>query len=150
MRKRTWQLAAIGLLATCCGCGGTYDSYVTGEVTLDGNVINTGTVAFVPTAGGPAAYALIDSSGHYDVYTGNERGLPSGSYGVTVVAREAPAMERSETGGPPPPGKSLTPAWYGLAEYSPLKYEVESGSNEIDLQLTSTPPAGWQSPQRRR
>ena len=51
---------------------------------------------------------------------------------------------------PPMPGKPITPAWYRDAQSSPMKESVESGSNEIDLALTSTPPPGWKPPPGRR
>ena len=42
-----------------------------------------------------------------------------------------------------PPGKLITPMWYRSKESSGLTYNVESGSNEINLELKSQPPAGW-------
>ncbi|MBX3426076.1 MAG: carboxypeptidase regulatory-like domain-containing protein [Pirellulales bacterium] len=141
------SLVAATMLALV-GCGGAYDAVVTGEVRLDGQPITTGAVAFIPAAGGPTAYAQIDANGRYDIHTGKERGLPSGSYGVTVVSREPPATERSKTGGPPPPGKALTPEWYALAQYSPLKVDVKPGKNDVPLELTNQAPAGW-TPTRR-
>ncbi|RIK82206.1 MAG: hypothetical protein DCC67_07480 [Planctomycetota bacterium] len=128
------------------GCGGVYDSTVSGVVSLGGAPLSSGAVAFIPDAGGPTAYAQIDSSGRYDVFTGKEPGLPSGSYTVTVVARKPPATERSKLGGPPPPGEALTPGWYGEQQSTPLKYTVEPGSNEINIELSTAPPPGWKPP----
>ncbi|MCA9235582.1 MAG: hypothetical protein KDA44_08915 [Planctomycetales bacterium] len=137
-------------LVATIGCGGPYDAVVTGEVTLNGETLGSGSVAFLPADGGPTAYAEISSDGRYDVYTGKERGLSSGDYSVTVVSLEPPATERSQVGGPPAPGKALTPPWYAMAEYSRLKFQVDSGSNEINLELNTTPPEGWQPTRRRR
>lgn len=140
------QVAAIAtvLCALTCltGCGGTYDSAVSGSVTLDGKVVPRGTVAFHPTSGGPAAYSPIQADGSYVVRTGREEGLKSGEYQVTVSANEAPAALQSASGGPPAPGKPITPSWYRAKESSGLKFTVESGSNEINLELKSQPPAG--------
>jgi hypothetical protein len=130
------------------GCGGPYDSSVSGLVTLDGNVVPRGTVTYQPVTGGPPALAQIDDSGSYEVWTGREEGLPSGEYAVAVSANEPPTSQTSAKGGPPPPGKAITPVWYRSTETSGLKYTVESGSNEINLELTSTPPAGWKQPGR--
>jgi hypothetical protein len=131
------------------GCGGPYNASVTGEVVLDGQPVPTGGIAFIPTAGGPTAYAQVDSSGHYEVRTGNEEGLPAGNYGVTVVSREPPASDRSKLGGPPPPGKAITPEWYADAKQTPLKFDVKPGKNEIKLELSKTPPPGWKPSKRR-
>lgn len=156
MIEKSWTtraaISTLGglLLAATVGCGGAYDSYVTGLVTLEGEPVSKGTVSFVPADGGPSAYAMIGSDGRYEVYTGKERGLPSGAYGVTVISREPPAVERSKTGGPPPPGKAITPPWYAMAQYSPLQFHVESGENEIDLKLTKEPPDGWQPRRNQR
>jgi hypothetical protein len=137
-------IVSVGLV-TIAGCGGTYDSTARGVVTLDGNPVPRGTVSFHPVAGGPAVYAMIDMDGHYAVHTGRADGLPSGEYVVSVTANEAPATARSEKGGPPSPGKAITPAWYRMKETSGLKYTVQPGKNEINLELKSQPPAGWKT-----
>ena len=100
-------------------------------------------------AGGPPAYARIEETGSYDVRTGREEGLPSGEYQITVVANEPPAVQQTASGGPPPPGKAITPPWYRTKETSGLKYTVEPGGNEVNLELKSQPPAGW-NPRLRR
>jgi len=138
----SWIAAAL-LAIGIAGCGGTYDSSVSGTVTLDGNPVPRGTVAFIPVASGPPAFGGIESDGSYSVRTGREDGLPTGEYQVTVIANEPPAVQQSASGGPPPPGKPITPVWYRAKDTSGLKYTVESGDNEINLELTSQPPAGW-------
>jgi hypothetical protein len=134
-------LTLIGLLFAS-GCGGTYDSTVAGVVKLDDKVIPGGLVGFHPTSRGPSAYAVTDENGSYSVRTGREAGLPAGEYFVTVAANEPPAIARTEQGNPPPLGKPITPAWYRMKETSGLKFNVKSGKNEINLELTSKPPAG--------
>ena len=131
------------------GCGGLYDASVSGTVTLDGNPLPRGTVAFNPENPGPASYGQIDDSGHYTVMTGREEGIPSGQYLLTVVANEIPQVEGKD-GGPPPAGKPITPRWYRSPTTSGLSFTIESGSNTIDLPLTSDPPSGWQEPKPRR
>jgi hypothetical protein len=137
-------VALIGLLFAS-GCGGTYDSTVAGVVTLDGKVIPGGLVGFHPVSRGPSAYAVTDENGSYSVRTGHEAGLPPGDYSVTVAANEPPAIARTEQGNPPPLGKSITPASYRMKETSGLKFSVKAGKNEINLELTSKPPAGSKS-----
>ncbi len=124
------------------GCGGTHDASVHGTVTLDGTNLTSGIVAFYPAAGGPAAYAYIDEDGEYVVRTGREAGLPSGDYGISVTANEPTTSAARADGGPPPPGKMITPAWYRSKDTSGLSRTVEPGNNEINLELTSQPPAG--------
>lgn len=136
-----WMGAAASAVIFLAGCGGAYDATVQGVVTLDGNRVTRGTVAYAPVAGGPAAYARIDENGNYMVQTGRETGLPSGEYQVTVTSTEVAVP--STDGGPPPPGRPITPLWYRSKDTSGLKFNVERGSNTIDLELTSQPPAGW-------
>ncbi len=127
------------------GCGGPYDASVSGIVTLDANKVTRGMVSFNPVQSGPAAYARIDEDGTYSVQTGSEEGLPAGEYQVTVSAHEPPPTKQSASGGPPPDGKPITPLWYKSKESSGLRYTVSPGSNEINLELKSQPPAGWKS-----
>jgi hypothetical protein len=132
--------AAIMSLA---GCGGPYDATAYGVVSLDGQVVPRGTVAYHPVGGGPAAYARIEDDGSYLVRTGREEGLPSGEYEVTVTANEPAAMQQTAHGGPPPPGKAITPPWYRTRNTSGLKVAVQPGNNELNLDLKSQPPPTW-------
>lgn len=134
---------ALALLLAVSGCGGPYDAAVSGLVTLDGKPVPRGTVAYQPVAGGPAAYSLIHDNGTYALRTGREEGLPSGEYDVTVAANESPAVQQTASGGPPPVGKPITPLWYRAKSTSGLRYTIESGDNEINLELTTQPPPGW-------
>lgn len=134
---------ALASLLLIAGCGGSYQSSAYGTVTLDGKVVPRGNIAFQPLAGGPAAYAQISEDGSYVVQTGREGGLPAGDYLVSVTANEAPAITQGGNGGPPPPGKLITPVWYRSKETSGLKYTVQPGKNVINLELKSQPPAGW-------
>ena len=133
-----------------CGCGGTYDAYVSGTVTLDGSPLPSGSVSYIPDQAGPASYGVILNDGTYVVNTGREEGLPSGAYTVTVVARERSIEDTSGRGLPPKAGERITPIWYGKKKSSPLKFTVDSGSNEINLELTNEPPPDWKPPKRRR
>ena len=150
--KQQWMMIA----SVCCGCfaiagcGGVYDASVQGIVTLDNNRVPRGTVSFSPVNDGPSAFGQIGADGTYTLNTGREAGLPLGVYRVSVVANEPPAVERTASGGPPPPGPPITPAWYRSPTSSGLEVTVDSGSNDINLELTSTPPAGWQDPTQRR
>jgi len=148
--QRTVSVVFAVVCMVTAGCGGVYDASVKGVVTLDGSPINRGTVAYSPSNDGPTAYGRIDSDGSYFLRTGREEGIPSGQYNITVVANEPPEKKRSESGGPPPAGKPITPAWYRSKKTSGLQFTVNSGSNEINLGLTSEPPADWNPPKRKR
>jgi hypothetical protein len=144
MRTSCLQVSAMALVVlVMSGCGGVYDSTVSGTVTLDGAAVPRGTIAFHPKSAGPIAYSPIASDGSYTIRTGREAGLKAGEYQVTVTANEASTQLESKSGGPMPPGKSLTPLWYRAIESSGLTFTVEPGSNEINLELTTQPPAGW-------
>ena len=132
------------------GCGGPYDAYVSGVATLDGSPLPRGTVSYNPTQPGPASYGGILSDGNYLIKTGREEGLPSGEYIVTVVAKEESIPDDTNRGLPPKPGKTITPLWYLSKQTSNLKFTVEPGSNEINLELTSEPPPDWKPPGKRR
>jgi hypothetical protein len=153
-KKITQQPKVFVAFALVClamvGCGGVYDASVHGVVMLDSSPISRGTVSYSPTNGGPSAYGRIDSDGTYFLRTGREEGIPSGQYEVTVVANEPPMEKRSKSGGPPQAGKLITPAWYRSAKTSGLSYTVESGSNEINIDLSSEPPPDWKPQKRRR
>lgn len=147
MTSRFRQLGLLiglhGSLAFLGGCGGVYDSTVSGAVTLDGSPVPRGTVAYHPTAGGPAAYGPVQDNGSYTVRTGREEGLPAGDYQVTVTANESQTQIESKDGRPMPPGKSLVPVWYRTKESSGLSFTVVPGNQTINLELSSQPPAGW-------
>lgn len=150
MKRVSRLLSLAGFLIACAGCGGTYDATVTGAVTLDGQPLTRGTVKFIPDGASAPAYGLVGSDGGYSLMTGREEGIQSGAYTVTVVANAPSTPDPNNPSSPPMPGKPITPAWYRDAQSSPMKESVESGSNEINLALTSTPPPGWKPPPDRR
>jgi len=134
-----------GCLLAATGCGGAFDATATGTVSFDGKAVPRGTVSFHPVSGGPTAYAAIGPNGEFVARTGREEGLPSGEYKLSVTANEPAAVTQTAKGGPPPPGKSITPDWYRMKETSGLSVTVKPGKNDVPLNLTSTPPAGWKA-----
>jgi hypothetical protein len=136
-----WCVIALSAVLTGCG-GSNNEATVQGLVTLDGVPVSAGSISFVPSGGGTQAYAMSDDSGNYEAYTGREPGLKPGPYRVTVVARQRPTTNQTETGGPAPAGASITPRWYASPETSGLTFDVKPGSNDINLELSSQPPAG--------
>jgi hypothetical protein len=123
MKKRA--LFATLLFFIVCGCGRNHPGRMSGQVTLDGPPLTTGTVVFHPEKSGADAYATIGTSGTYSVRTGTDRGMEPGDYVVTVIA----------TTGPPPHGKLITPMRYGNVTQSGLKATVVPGDNRFDISL---------------
>jgi hypothetical protein len=105
---------------------------------------------FTPQGDGSTSYASIESSGKYTAQTGRGFGIRPGTYAVAVVSRAEPTQMTGANGGPGMPGKLITPEWYGSATTSGLTITIEPGSNTHDFELTSTPPAGWVDPNKRR
>ena len=121
-------------LPVLSGCGGAYDATAYGTVMVNGERLSSGTVAFNPVSQGPPALGVVESDGGYTIKIGRETGLPPGEYIVTVIASER-NLQIPPGGGPPIPGKMLTPLQYSDVSTSNLRYTVEPGSNEINLEL---------------
>ena len=135
-RKPGFVLVNLGLLLALLflgGCGGK-PARVSGVVTLDGKPLERGMVGFAPTGGGMRAAGIIQSDGSYTLSTNRESGLETGEYLTTVVSRE-PGVENPQ-GGPPMPGPYITPRHYAIAKTSGLRFQVERGSNTIDIELS--------------
>lgn len=132
------------------GCGNDYDAFVTGRVTLAGAPLTRGTVSFMPQSAGPPASGSIAADGIYELRTGRAESISSGPYIVTVTANEPPTQAQGEDGGPLPLGKAITPRWYADPATSGLAYTVKPGKNEINLDLSTTPPPGYKPPSPRR
>lgn len=135
-------LSCTTILFCALGCGNTGEATVSGLVTLDGSIVPNANISFIPSGGGTQAYAVSDASGNYEVYTGQQPGLKPGEYRISLIARDKPAIEKTEDGGAPPPGRALTPKWYGSPATSGLSFQIRPGANEINLELSSQAPAG--------
>lgn len=132
--------ALIICLTAGCGGGGNPDLHgVKGTVTLDGQPLETGTVAFDPEMGttGPNSGGEI-INGSYEIPAAS--GLKLGSYEVTIrsfrkTGRQIPAGE------PAPPDAMVDE----VAQFIPKKYnapttlraEIKAGENTHDFALSS-------------
>jgi hypothetical protein len=134
IQSSPWQVW-IALALVFSGCGGTYESTVSGIVLLDEQALTSGTVTFHPLAGGAAVYGQIQSDGRYELHTGSERGLAPGDYRVTVVATDNPPAAPGQT---PPIGKLITPERYNRLETTDLQATIKPGKNDVPLKLHST------------
>ena len=131
---RFYYFVCTATLLVLAGCGGPYDATAYGTVTVNGDRLSSGTVAFNPVSPGPPAMSAVESDSTYSIKTGQETGLAPGEYVVTVIASER-NLQSSPGGGPPIPGKMLTPLRYSAVSTSGLRFTVERGSNEINLEL---------------
>lgn len=136
-QSRTALCVRLGLfliVVSLVGCGGN-PAKVSGVVTLNGEPLSRGSVGFTPIAGGMKAVGVIQSDGNFELKTNRERGLQFGEHQATVVALEPGKVDPH--GGPPIPGKHITPKRYGNTKTSGLQFNVEKGRNTIDIELSS-------------
>jgi hypothetical protein len=152
--KRDRFAIAFGALAllTFVACGGPafeYDSVVTGTVTVDGDLADSGTVTFHPVKDGRPAIGRINPDGSYSLRTGQgdlreaDGGtVMSGEYLVTVNIT-APSAEGAVVaeGGPPIPGPSLIHSKYAQKSTTDLRFTVKPGPQVIVLNLEGAEPA---------
>lgn len=135
--SRSLWVLVLGLASVGCSQA---PATVSGDVTLDGQPLASGTVVFQPTGGGATAYGTIND-GEYTVMTGADEGLAPGAYAVLVSSTAAATQETERTAGGVVQEKApelLTPAKYADPAATPLRAQVEPGANRIDLELTST------------
>jgi hypothetical protein len=147
------SLVAIASAAFLLGCGGDASKpklgRVSGKVTYNGQPVTKGIVSFVPRGGpgaqsGQSATGEIGPDGSYTLTTfENGDGAVLGEHSVLIMAREEdPAI--TGHGMPIPnaqgklkikPAKSLVPEKYATATNSPLRFTVQEGSNNNDIDL---------------
>lgn len=93
------------------GCSRNDFATVTGQVSLDGKLLDGGAITFVPETSGPLAYGDVAPDGTYSLQSsGSQRGLKPGKYAATVSYRS----------GRPSPGMTL--AQIQALEKVPVKY----------------------------
>jgi hypothetical protein len=115
------------------GCGNGL-AQVTGHVTLDGQPLHGGkgdtrvTVQLQPADGvGANGVGLADDEGYYEIATGSQGGVRPGDYYVTC------SVSTLNPGGPVADPK------YANAKTSGLKLSVQTGKNEFNIPLSSSP-----------
>lgn len=128
-------LAAATMLAGCSG-GIELGAEVTGRVTLDGKLLDSGSVVFAPSDGvSNNAYGAVDSRGEYYLRSNRKNGLVPGRYRVSVAKYERVDLKPGERSMVIP--KLLTPDRYADVSTSGLEFEVRPGSSTIVIELTS-------------
>jgi hypothetical protein len=142
MQHRCLSLFCVSLFAACLlsGCGAKDPlnrRAVSGTVTLDGQPLKQGSIAFEPLQPGGVSSGALITDGQYAVPA--DKGLPQGKYRVSVTAGGAAAAKLGPDGMPGDAGaapKELIPAIYNTA--SKLTAEVgETDSPQFDFQLKS-------------
>jgi hypothetical protein len=130
---RTQTLFLFVILASA-GCMDRNFATVEGTVSLGGQPLDGGSVAFYPKDTGPISYSDIAPDGSYRLRTASRDGLLPGLYVATVSYRSGRLS----------PGMTLrqievlekVPFRYCAKETSDLHEEVTPGRNSIDLNLT--------------
>lgn len=117
---------------------------VTGTVTLNGQLVTGGTVAFIPDNNqqttGPQSVGTIDENGKYTVSApGGKVGAVVGHHKVTVTCPPDPGMTSAASGTERPKSgaRCNVPKRYAGMKTTPLKVEVKAGTNDIPLKLTT-------------
>lgn len=153
------QLCFVVCSLTClaivgCGDSGPELGRVTGTVTMDGQPLANALVTFVPEAGGRSSTGTTDSSGNYTLIYADKKGALIGRHKVSVTTiqtvddevdmseipsddpRYAELMAKGEDAYNEAQVTEPIPAKYNTN--SELAEEVSSGSNTINLDLTSS------------
>ena len=158
MYSRLLQSVSLVLLPVLIGCADkpTRDGpelvKVSGTITLDGEPVEGAHIRFSPEGGGPAAFAVSDRRGRYELRTFDPGdGAIPGKYAISAVKEvteggmefDSPAAKEAylkEHGQEPPKRKtvSILPEKYSGKDTSGLTAEITLASrNRFDLELTS-------------
>lgn len=142
MRAPSVMMALLGflLLLTSVGCGPAANSdgrkAVTGNISLNGAPIQSGSIRFEPESGQTASGSTI-AEGKYEIPA--DKGLMPGKYRVFINATEPDSDQRSVEdlmNNPGPPKKELIPAKYN--KKSEVTIEVtKEGPNQFDFPIES-------------
>ncbi len=144
---RTRFLSVAGILITFIGCGGNDLGTVSasGVVTWNGSPVPGANVTFLREAGGgPAAFAVTDAAGHFELRTASQCGAIPGHYKVLIqrdnsldfkIPDGVSRQEYMEQNGLRP--RPLLPVRYSQVEGTPLQFEIfkEAAKNEYQVNL---------------
>jgi len=152
MSRFAWTTACVLALLLLAGCGskGPRLASVKGKVTLDGQPLANAIVTFTPVAGGPASTGVTNSNGEYELACQLGKGAVVGQHKVSVrsqpptqtgagaVSSDDPSYQYGgEDSSRAPVFQEKIPAKYNTN--TTLVREVKPGSNEINLDLTTSP-----------
>ncbi|HOA51116.1 MAG TPA: carboxypeptidase-like regulatory domain-containing protein [Thermogutta sp.] len=153
----SWRLGFAGLLILLlaiagCGSKGPKLARVRGKVTLDGQALPNALVTFMPEGGGVASSGTTNANGEYELVCPQGRGAVVGKHKVSVRTLPPQQSQAQEVSSDDPSylaqysGQSSATA-QPFVEKIPPRYntqtelvkEVKPGSNEINLDLTTSP-----------
>lgn len=134
MKATQWEVVlAVLTLAVCNGCGssGLERASVSGTVKYNGELIEEGTIRFIPTGGGPSSGGKI-KDGIIDI--ADDMGPVIGKQRVAISGQKFTGREIDKF----PPHKIM---WKERQISVPVKFdsdpthevEIQSGSNELEL-----------------
>ncbi|RCS54054.1 carboxypeptidase regulatory-like domain-containing protein [Bremerella cremea] len=154
LRIQHFSFAFLLGLAMIVGCGESGPSLgkVTGKVTLDGKPLPNAIVSFVPEDGRRSSSAMTNEEGVYNLAYIDQAGAVIGKHKVSITStpevqtqtmedipsddpRYAEVMQSRQADYNNAKTNEKLPAVYNSK--TELVYEVTSGSNTIDLPLTS-------------
>lgn len=133
-----FSLIAVGSLT--CGCGGDNAGRlpIKGQVTLDGQPLERGSIAFVPEEGKASfsAGATI-TQGAYEI--DRAKGLPPGTYKVVInaVKKTGKKVSNPLDANAPPHDEEVEAVPEKYNKKSALKADVKTDTRELDFSLTS-------------
>ena len=149
------------LLFAVVGCNqGIGTVPVTGSVSFNGELVDLANVGFMREHGeqGPAAIAVTDNEGKFELTTGEHEGAMPGRYMVTVQKDSSAYMEFPD---PLPPGitrsgymrannmipQPLLPREFASIMETPLRFEVsENATNHYEIKLEGKAPDRTDAP----
>jgi len=141
LRHALYRIAILTTALCCWGCGPGGDrAGVSGKITLDGQPLPSGSIAFEPIEGtqSPSAGAEI-RDGSYAI--DRDKGPTSGKFRVKINSQRKTG-KKIAAGSPAPPGTLVdetveaVPARYN--KQSQLRAELKAGSNPVHFELTSS------------
>lgn len=145
------RVAGIAMQLTVVqGCGGPayrYDATVTGNVLIEGQLVDGGTVTFHPVGGGAPAIGRIRRDGSFSLRMGQgdlreaDGGtVPSGEYRITVVVTGEPVPVADLPDSPPKGGPRLMARKYASVDTTELQRHVVPGPNLFQFDLERAGP----------
>ena len=140
IQYRNFLLALSVLLLCFCGCPGSSGNvgWVDGVVTLDGDPVGGATVRFYPESGGRGSSGKTDKNGYYELrYTRSEMGAVIGNHKETVSQEAGLTGDYGKKEEKEEVERTPVPRKYSDRKKTELSETVESGSNTINLELTS-------------
>jgi hypothetical protein len=137
-RATAW-LVSLGIAANCllaAGCGGEPTATVSGRVTVGGQPLAAGQIAF--EADGQLLASRIAPDGRYQLRNGGTMSVPPGDYTVLLAPPPPDLVEDPKTTEirPAAPLDQLRyPVKYRSPETSGIRQTIPPGHSEIDLEF---------------